>query len=163
MNIRFHDSSDFPQALPAGPSARESVTFCHDRLADTPRLTAKPLVLVNEPVLSNRYFFISVLKRAGMLPVGVDHEEKALAKLHTCDFDLIVLDVQYPPEKCIEQVRRIKATPGLSAIPILAVSACAMKGDRRRILDGGYDAYLSKPVRMNDFIRAVRELIAVTR
>jgi len=59
--------------------------------------------------------------------------------------DLILLDVVLPKMSGLEVARRLKADPHTSAIPILALTAKAMEGDRERCLEGGCDGYLSKP------------------
>jgi two-component system cell cycle response regulator len=69
--------------------------------------------------------------------------------------DLIVCDVQLPSLDGYEVVRRLKADPGLRAIPVVAVTAFAMVDDRRKALDAGFDGYLTKPIDPETFVGTV--------
>lgn len=73
--------------------------------------------------------------------------------------DLIVMDIQLPEISGLEVTRRLKADPGLAEIPVVAVTAFAMKGDEERIRDGGCQAYIAKPISVQRFIDTVRQFI----
>lgn len=66
--------------------------------------------------------------------------------------DLILCDFHLPDMDGLEVARRLKADPALGAIPLLAVTASAMVGDRDRIMRGGFDGYFSKPIFPERFI-----------
>jgi CheY-like chemotaxis protein len=70
--------------------------------------------------------------------------------------DLVLMDIQMPGIDGIEAIRRIRASPSLQAMPVIALTALAMTGDRERCLEAGADEYVSKPVSM----RALAEIIA---
>ena len=76
------------------------------------------------------------------------------AELHRPD--LILMDIQLPDFDGYEATRRIRANPELKSIPIIAVTAFAMKGDEERIRQGGCEAYLSKPISITKFIETVK-------
>jgi len=71
--------------------------------------------------------------------------------------DLVLMDIQMPDVDGVEALRRLRADSRTAAIPVLAVTAQAMQGDRERFLAKGFDGYLSKPVNVREFIGTVRE------
>jgi two-component system cell cycle response regulator DivK len=73
--------------------------------------------------------------------------------------DLILMDIQLPEVSGLEVTRWLKDDPELKAIPVVAVTAFAMKGDEERIREGGCEAYLSKPISVGKFIETVRRFI----
>jgi CheY-like chemotaxis protein len=81
---------------------------------------------------------------------GAQAVEMALAH----PLDLIIMDIQMPQVDGLEAIRRIKAVPRLAGIPIIALTALAMAGDRERCLEVGASAYLAKPIEL----RALRAL-----
>ena len=73
--------------------------------------------------------------------------------------DLILMDIQLPQVSGLEVTRWIKDDPELRIIPVVAVTAFAMKGDEERIREGGCEAYLSKPISVGKFIETVRHFL----
>ena len=65
--------------------------------------------------------------------------------------DLVVTDQQIPGGSGTDLLAEIRATPALAGIPVLVVTACAMTGDRDRLLAAGFDGYLSKPIDATTF------------
>jgi two-component system, cell cycle response regulator DivK len=74
-------------------------------------------------------------------------------------FELVLMDIQLPQVSGLEVTRWIKDDPELRTIPVVAVTAFAMKGDEERIREGGCEAYLSKPISVGKFIETVRRFI----
>jgi CheY-like chemotaxis protein len=74
-------------------------------------------------------------------------------------YDLIIMDIELPGMNGIETSQRIKAKPGYSKTPIIAVTAFAMKGDKEKFLDAGLDYYISKPIRIAEFIKLLKSLL----
>src|SRR5215510_3480652 len=76
------------------------------------------------------------------------------------DIDLILLDVNLPDIDGYEVARRLRASPksALAKIPIIAVTANAMKGDAQKALDAGCDFYISKPINIQELIEKVKNL-----
>lgn len=74
--------------------------------------------------------------------------------------DLIVMDVRLPKVDGLEVTRRLRQTPGFGGVPIIAVTASAMGGDRERIIAAGCDEYVAKPVDTQQFPRIVARLLA---
>jgi len=85
--------------------------------------------------------------------------EKALDMATRERPDLIIMDIQLPKMSGIEVTRKLRETPTFNNTPIIAVTACAMKGDRERIIDAGCDAYLPKPVDIRELPRLVAEML----
>lgn len=73
--------------------------------------------------------------------------------------DLIVMDVQLPKMSGLEVTRRLKENPAFSHIPVIALTAYAMKGDKEKVIEAGCDTYLSKPVNTRELRRVVAEML----
>jgi two-component system cell cycle response regulator DivK len=80
-----------------------------------------------------------------------------LARTHRPD--LILMDIQLPEVSGLEVTKWLKEDEELRAIPVVAVTAFAMKGDEERIRQGGCEAYISKPISIGTFIATVRRFI----
>jgi len=81
----------------------------------------------------------------------------SLAKLHRPD--LILMDIQLPEVSGLEVTKWLKDDDELRSIPVVAVTAFAMKGDEERIREGGCEAYISKPISVAAFLETVRHFI----
>jgi len=73
--------------------------------------------------------------------------------------DLVVMDIQLPAISGLEVTRWLKEDAELAHIPVVAVTAYAMKGDEARMLEGGCEAYLAKPISVATFLETIRRLI----
>jgi two-component system cell cycle response regulator DivK len=69
--------------------------------------------------------------------------------------DLIVMDIQLPDISGLEITTRLKDHENLRLVPIIAVTAFAMVGDKKKALEGGCDAYIAKPISILDFLKTV--------
>ena len=74
--------------------------------------------------------------------------------------DLIIMDIQLPEVSGLDITRWIKDDAAIRHIPVLAVTAFAMRADEKRVREAGCEGYLSKPIQMRSFIKAVESLIA---
>lgn len=73
--------------------------------------------------------------------------------------DLILMDIQLPEISGLDVTRQLKADPELRSIPVIAVTAFAMKGDEERIRQGGCEAYISKPISVVRFIETIKSFL----
>jgi two-component system cell cycle response regulator DivK len=71
--------------------------------------------------------------------------------------DLVLMDIQLPDVDGVNVLRRLRADERTAAIPVLAVTAQAMHGDRERLLAAGFDGYVSKPLNIRELISIVRQ------
>ena len=74
--------------------------------------------------------------------------------------DLILMDIQLPEISGLEVTKWLKEDEELAHIPVVAVTAFAMKGDEERIREGGCEAYISKPISVTHFLETIRRLLA---
>ena len=133
---------------------------------DSRRVTAagkdqQPLsILLTEDNLVNQIFASTLLERKGHRVEVAGTGKEALAALETGEFDLVLMDVQMPEMDGLEatmEIRRRERTTG-GHIPIIAMTAHAMKGDRERCLEAGMDDYVSKPIQIKELLAAIGRL-----
>jgi two-component system, cell cycle response regulator DivK len=113
-------------------------------------------VLVVEDNGMNMKLFRTVLQAAGyrLLEATTGGQAVELATAHVPD--LVLMDVQLPEIDGVEALGRLRADERTASIPVLALTAQAMHGDRERFLAEGFDGYLSKPVNIAELVAAVR-------
>jgi CheY-like chemotaxis protein len=85
--------------------------------------------------------------------------EIARDRAHGRPVELIICDLQLPGLSGYEVLRQVKAEPTLAAIPVLAVTALAMVGDRDRVLAAGFDDYIAKPIQPETFVRDIERFL----
>jgi CheY-like chemotaxis protein len=100
------------------------------------------------------------LLRSGFEVVVVEDGRKALDVVATQSFDLVILDMSMPVLTGWEVAARLKASPATAALPILALSAHAMSGDRKKALDAGCGDFDSKPVNLPRLLGKIEALLA---
>jgi FOG: CheY-like receiver len=116
---------------------------------------AKTVLIVEDNEL-NMKLFRDLLEAHGYQTSGTSNGFEALDLVRKLRPDLILMDIQLPQVSGLEVTRWIKDDPELRSIPVVAVTAFAMKGDEERIREGGCEAYLSKPISVGKFIETVR-------
>jgi len=116
-------------------------------------------ILVVEDNELNLKLFCDLLRAHAYEAEPVRDGREALATARAFTPDLIVMDIQMPHISGLELIEQIKADEGLRAIPIMAVTAYAAKGDEERIRDAGAEGYVSKPISVLKFVEAVRALL----
>jgi two-component system, cell cycle response regulator DivK len=119
---------------------------------------AKTVLIVEDNEL-NMKLFRDLLEAHGYHTHGTSNGFEALDLVRKLRPDLILMDIQLPQVSGLEVTRWIKDDPELRSIPVVAVTAFAMKGDEERIREGGCEAYLSKPISVGKFIETVRRFI----
>ncbi|MBM4055756.1 MAG: response regulator [Planctomycetes bacterium] len=107
---------------------------------------ANEKVMVVEDNEKNRKLMRVVLKAKGYNVIEASTGEEALSMLKEQTPDIILMDIQLPGIDGLTLIRQIKADESKKDIPIIAVTAHAMRGDEQKILDTGCNAYVSKPI-----------------
>ena len=121
----------------------------------------RPRVLVAEDHLANQKLAALLLRRHGYEPVVVNNGYEALEALTAGEFDAVLMDEQMPGMSGIEASAAIREREKTSGghMPIIAVTANAMMGDREKYLAAGMDAYISKPIRVKELIEVLGSLV----
>jgi len=119
-------------------------------------------VLLAEDNRINQFFTVDLLSSKGHAVAVAASGAEALEKLCGRAFDLVLMDVQMPVMDGVAATRAIRAHKGGRfdpAVPIIGLSAYAMKGDRERFMEAGMDDYITKPIRFEEFFRAMRRVV----
>lgn len=117
-------------------------------------------ILVVEDNELNLKLFCDLLRAHGYEAEPVRDGRDAMEKARDFDPDLIIMDIQMPHISGLELIEQLKADEALKAVPIMAVTAYAAKGDEERIRDAGAEGYESKPISVVRFVEAVGTLLA---
>jgi CheY-like chemotaxis protein len=116
-------------------------------------------VMVVEDNEKNRKLMRVVLKAKGYNIIEATTGEEALSLLKNQKPDIILMDIQLPGIDGLTLIKQIKASVVTKDIPIIAVTAYAMKGDEQKILDTGCNAYVSKPINTQELPLIVEKYI----
>ena len=108
-------------------------------------LSGKRALIVEDDII-NVYVMLSLMDEVGMETVVAGNGIEALDKLRTESVDLVLMDMMMPEMDGYEATTKIKANTETKALPVIAVTAKAMKGDREKCFEAGVDAYITKPV-----------------
>jgi len=100
-----------------------------------------------------------VLGNKGYSLLEATDGEEALAVAIEGRPDLIIMDIQLPKMDGLEVTRRLRQTPEFSQVPIIALTASAMEGDREKIIAAGCDKYISKPINTRQLPEVVAEIL----
>jgi two-component system, cell cycle response regulator DivK len=129
-------------------------------LSQAKPVTARKTVLIVEDNDLNMKLFHDLLEAHGydILQTKDGMEALRLARRHRPD--LILMDIQLPEVSGLEVTKWIKEDDDLRAIPIIAVTAFAMKGDEEKIREGGCEAYIAKPISVVNFLQTVERFLS---
>lgn len=119
---------------------------------------AKRILVVEDNDL-NRKLFCDLLKANGFAVEPLADGREALERARLFVPNLVIMDIQLPNVSGLELIEALKADKDLRAIPVLAVTAYAGKGDEDRIREAGAEGYLAKPVSIGPFMVAVKALV----
>jgi two-component system sensor histidine kinase/response regulator len=136
-----------PEPAPAAPGTSVSVRSLH--------------VLLAEDSLVNQRLAVGVLERMGHQVTIAHNGLEAISLVEQESFDLTLMDIQMPEMDGLEASRRIRAREQATGghLPIIAVTAHALKGDRDRCLEAGMDGYVSKPIRQKQLVDEIERVI----
>jgi len=122
------------------------------------QIMPKKILIVEDNEL-NMKLFADLLDAHGYETQQTREGLKAIGMARTFKPDLILMDIQLPEVSGLEVTKWIKDDETLAGIPIVAVTAFAMKGDEKRIRDGGCSAYIAKPISVSGFLATVRKFV----
>jgi CheY-like chemotaxis protein len=114
-------------------------------------------VLVVEDNDTSMKLFRDVLQVSGYSTFEATTGEEAVELALVHEPALVLMDVQLPGIDGVEALEKLRQDERTASIPVLALTAQAMSGDRERFLDAGFDGYLSKPVDVAELLEAVRD------
>jgi two-component system sensor histidine kinase/response regulator len=120
-------------------------------------------ILLAEDNPTNQLVAARLLEKMGFSVVAVANGEEALRALETMPFDLVMMDVQMPVMDGFDATRSIRSPQSRvrnHRVPVIAMTAHALKGDRERCLAAGMDDYVSKPINLQDVAAAIGRWIA---
>ncbi|MEM9332086.1 MAG: response regulator [Pseudomonadota bacterium] len=116
---------------------------------------AKTILIVEDNEL-NMKLFNDLLEAKGYTILQTRNGMEALDIARANKPDLILMDIQLPEVSGLEVTKWIKEDDEISHIPVIAVTAFAMKGDEERIRQGGCEAYISKPISVSSFVKTIQ-------
>ena len=123
-------------------------------------MDVKRKILIVEDNELNMKLFHDLLEVHGYDTVQTKDDREALDLAREHKPDLILMDIQLPEVSGLEVTKWIKEDDELKSIPVIAVTAFAMKGDEEKIRSGGCEAYIAKPISVSTFLATIEKVIA---
>jgi two-component system cell cycle response regulator DivK len=121
---------------------------------------ANELILVVEDNEQNQKLARDVLQVKGYRVLIAGSAEAGLPMVLEHKPDLILMDIHLPGMNGIEALAKLRASPGTSALPVLAFTASVMPQDRRQITSAGFDGFLAKPINLKEFLDTIADALA---
>jgi signal transduction histidine kinase/ActR/RegA family two-component response regulator len=153
---RFTVALPWNQAAAAPASQKDTPAPAGVAVSAPASLIRQPLVLVAEDNPINLIAVTDCLIAKGYRVVVAHDGAEAVIQAHAARPNMIVMDIQMPKMDGLEAIRRIRADATLMAVPIIALTALVMPGDRERCLAAGAHVYLSKPVRLGELVTTIQ-------
>ena len=128
-----------------------------ERLHNSKEVLRHRKVLVVDDDARNIFALASLLENHEMQVISATNGRQAIETLHgTEDIDIVLMDIMMPEMDGYETMREIRHVPKFRTLPILALTAKAMKGDREKCLDAGASDYIAKPVNSDQLVSLMR-------
>jgi PAS domain S-box-containing protein len=127
--------------------------------SQTDSLSSPPLILLAEDNEANIGTFSSYLNAKGYRLVFARNGQQAINLTKEHHPDLILMDIQMPVMDGLTAIKQIRLDPNLADIPIIALTALAMAGDREKCLDAGANEYLTKPVKLKELSTCIQQVL----
>ena len=159
--------SRFTITLPWETGAHRSVPVelrvdAEPQATEPDRTHSQPRILVVDDNQTGRDVVATYLRRRGYRVDVAANGYEAIAQATRLVPSLILMDIQMPDMDGIEAMKRLRANPTLAQVPIIALTALAMQGDRERCLEAGADLYVSKPVPLRQIVELIETQLATS-
>ena len=154
--------STFSVTLPCelAPAAANAAPLESEKWAQPLPQAVSARLLLAEDNLVNQKVVLAILRKKGYKIDVANDGREALAKLEETPYDLVLMDVQMPVLDGLEATRLIRADRRWDALPVVAMTAHAMNGDRERCLQAGMNAYISKPVQPAHLVATIERYLS---
>ncbi len=154
--------STFTATLPCelAPAVAHAAPLESEKWAQTVPHAASARLLLAEDNLVNQKVVLAILRKKGYKIDVANDGREALAKLEETPYDLVLMDVQMPVLDGLEATRLIRADRRWDTLPVVAMTAHAMNGDRERCLQAGMNAYISKPVQPAHLVATIERYLS---
>lgn len=119
----------------------------------------KTALIVEDNAL-NLKLMRDLLEASGIATLQTKDGREALDLVRQHRPDVILMDIQLPDVSGLDVTRWLKADEELRKIPVIAVTALALRGDEERVREAGCDAYITKPISVTNFLEVVRRFLA---
>ncbi len=119
---------------------------------------ANTILIVEDNDLDMK-LFRDLLEAHGFDTLQAKNGSEALTLTHNHHPDLVIMDIQLPEVSGLEVTRKIKSDDAIKSIPVIAVTAFAMKGDEEKLRAGGCEAYFVKPISVSRFVETVKRAV----
>jgi len=116
-------------------------------------------ILVVEDNLTNQEIALAILEGAGIVVEIADNGKKAVEAVQRSCFDAVLMDIQMPEMDGYEATKMIRKNSKFKSLPIIAMTAHAMKGDEEKCLEAGMDGYISKPISQDRLFHTIWKLV----
>jgi two-component system cell cycle response regulator DivK len=120
---------------------------------------ANELILIVEDNDKSRKLVRDLLTAKGHEIIEAETGEEAVRLAQERRPSLVLMDIRLPGIDGIQALGRLRAEVATREIPVMAMTASVMSGDRQKVLDAGFDAFQSKPLKIRDFVAAVEQLL----
>ncbi len=126
-------------------------------------MSSQPIILCVEDNLRNRVLLKRILQHQGYEVQEAKDAHQALEILKTLVPDLILMDINMPDVDGFALTQKLRRKPKLADVPIIAITANVMKGDRERVLEAGCDGYIEKPIDIDELTSQVSLFLGVVK
>jgi signal transduction histidine kinase len=160
-DLKIICSKDFGNEVSASSLKDSSGNQNKDVVSKDEGSSIKILLAEDQPI--NRKIVIGLLKRYNWQIISAENGEEAVDKFGSESFDLILMDVQMPKIDGFDATRLIRGQEIATGkhIPIVAMTAHAMKGDKEKCLESGMDYYITKPIDSQELVNLIQKIITV--
>jgi CheY-like chemotaxis protein len=115
------------------------------------------VLVVDDDSLGMELVLEILLNANGFITEGAENGAEAIKKTEKEVYDLIIMDIALPGMDGVEVTKIIKSKPQHKDVPVIALTAYAMKGDKERFIEAGFDDYISKPMDLAEFMKKIEK------